>query len=50
MQGDRLAYFSEAVFSGLDETTRNFLIRSSIFDTIDPKMAARYMQNQPVGD
>ena len=50
MQGDRLAYFSEAVFSGLDETTRNFLIRSAIFDTIDPKKTASYLQNQPVGE
>ncbi|WP_319406396.1 BTAD domain-containing putative transcriptional regulator [uncultured Desulfosarcina sp.] len=50
MQGDRLAYFSEAVFSALDETTRNFLIRSAIFDTIDPKKTASYLQNQPVGD
>ncbi len=48
MQGDRLAYFSEAVFGGLDETTRHFLIRSSIFDTIYPDMAARYLQNQSV--
>ena len=50
MHGERLAYFSEAVFSGLDETTRNFLIRSSIFETIDPKMVVRYLDNQPVGD
>jgi LuxR family maltose regulon positive regulatory protein len=50
MHGERLAYFSEAVFSGLDEATRHFLIRSSIFETIDPKMAARYLENQPVGD
>ena len=50
MQGDRLAYFSEAIFSALDETTRNFLIRSSIFETIYPKMAARYLQNQSVGE
>jgi len=50
MHGDRLAYFSEAVFSELDETTRNFLVRSAIFDTIDPKITARYMENQPVGD
>jgi DNA-binding SARP family transcriptional activator len=50
MHGERLAYFSEAVFSGLDETTRNFLIRSSIFETIDPKMAARYLESQPVGE
>ncbi len=49
MQGERLAYFSEAVFSGLDEATRDFLIRSSIFETIDPKMAARYMENQTAG-
>jgi LuxR family maltose regulon positive regulatory protein len=48
MQGERLAYFSEAVFSRLNETTRHFLIRSSIFDTIYPDMAARYLQNQPV--
>ena len=50
MHGDRLAYFSEAVFSELDETTRNFLVRSAIFDTIDPKITARYLENQPVGD
>ncbi|WP_155317861.1 BTAD domain-containing putative transcriptional regulator [Desulfosarcina alkanivorans] len=50
MHGQRLAYFSEAVFSGLDEATRNFLIRSSIFETIDPPMAARYLDDQPVGD
>jgi LuxR family maltose regulon positive regulatory protein len=50
MRGDRLAYFSEAVFSGLDEATRHFLIRSSIFETVDPKMAARYLEHQPVGD
>ncbi|MCB2147151.1 MAG: hypothetical protein KQI81_11805 [Deltaproteobacteria bacterium] len=50
MRGERLAYFSEAVFSGLDETTRNFLIRSAIFDTIDPKKTASYLQNQPVGE
>lgn len=50
IHGDRLAYFSEAVFSGLDEVTRNFLVRSAIFDTIEPNMAARYMEHQPVGD
>jgi ATP/maltotriose-dependent transcriptional regulator MalT/DNA-binding SARP family transcriptional activator len=50
MHGERLAFFSEAVFSGLDGKTRNFLVRSAIFDTIDPKMIARYLQDQSVGD
>ncbi len=50
MQGERLAYFSEAVFSGLDETTRNFLVRSAIYDTIDPKLMGRYLENRTGGD
>ena len=33
-----LAYFSEEVFSGLDEKRRAFLIRSSVFDTVDPTL------------
>ena len=50
MKGERLAFFSEAVFSGLDEKTRKLLVRSAIFDTIDPMIIARYMEDQPVGD
>jgi LuxR family maltose regulon positive regulatory protein len=50
MQSERLAYFSEVVFSGLDEATRHFLIRSAIFETIDPSLIERYMAAEPVGD
>jgi ATP/maltotriose-dependent transcriptional regulator MalT/DNA-binding SARP family transcriptional activator len=46
MHGERLAYFSEAVFSGLDEATRRFLVQSAIFDTIEPAMMGRYLQNK----
>jgi LuxR family maltose regulon positive regulatory protein len=48
MRGDRLTYFSEAVFSGLDDALRHFLIHSAIFDTIDPKSIARYLGDKPV--
>jgi LuxR family transcriptional regulator, maltose regulon positive regulatory protein len=48
MRGDRLTYFSEAVFSGLDDTLRHFLIRSPVFDTIDPTSIARYLGDKPV--
>ncbi|MGD9309327.1 MAG: BTAD domain-containing putative transcriptional regulator [Desulfosarcina sp.] len=48
MQGRRISYFAESIFSGLDETTRSFLIRSAIFDTIQPKMVGRFLQN-PAG-
>ncbi len=50
MHGERLAYFSEAVFSGLEETTRDFLVQSAIFDTIEPMMVARYLQYQEDAD
>ena len=50
MHGQRLAYFSEAVFASLDEVTREFLIRSAIFDTIDPKLVGRYLENRSVGN
>lgn len=49
LQGERLAYFSETVFAGLDEQTRTFLIRSAIFDTVHPKTAANYFTAQPEG-
>jgi ATP/maltotriose-dependent transcriptional regulator MalT/DNA-binding SARP family transcriptional activator len=48
MRGERLAYFSEAVFAGLDEATRHFLIRSAIFDTFDRQLIARYLENESV--
>lgn len=48
MRGDRLTYFSEAVFSGLDAPTRHFLVHSAIFDTIVPQSIARYLGNQSV--
>ena len=48
MLGERLTYFSEAVFSGLDEPLRHFLIRSAIFDSIDPKSLARYLDDKTV--
>ncbi|MBC2709460.1 MAG: hypothetical protein HGJ94_00145 [Desulfosarcina sp.] len=50
MQGERLAYFSEAVFTGLDAPTQRFLVRSAIFETIDPKLAARFLENTAVGN
>jgi hypothetical protein len=43
MRGDRLTYFSEAVFSGLDDTLPLFLNRSTIFDPVDPNSIARYL-------
>ena len=48
MRGDRLTYFSETVFSGLDDPIRHFLVHSAIFDTIAPKSIARYLGNKPV--
>jgi LuxR family transcriptional regulator, maltose regulon positive regulatory protein len=48
MRGDRLAYFSEAVFSGLNDALCHFLIRSAIFDTIDPTSIAHYLGGKPV--
>ena len=45
MQGERLAYFSEAIFSGLDERLRSVLIRSAIFDTLDAQTMARCMDD-----
>lgn len=47
LKGERLAYFSEAVFGGLEARLRHFLIRSAIFDTIDPKLIVRAMNDQP---
>lgn len=49
LQGDRLAYFSEAVFSGLDEATRNFLVRSAVFETLDPDLLDRYLNSEAPG-
>ena len=50
VRGERLTYFSEAVFCGLDAPLRYFLIRSSIFDTIDPKSIARYLGDKPIAE
>jgi len=50
LRGERLNYFSEAVFSGLDAATRAFLIRSAIFDTIDSRLAVRCLQEHPGED
>lgn len=50
MRGERLAYFSEAVFSRLDGRTQSFLVRSAIFDTIDPKRVARCLGDRAVED
>ncbi|BBO77220.1 hypothetical protein DSCW_46370 [Desulfosarcina widdelii] len=50
LRGERLNYFSEAVFSGLNAATRAFLIRSAIFDTIDSRIALRCLQEQPAED
>ena len=44
LRADRLNYFSEEVFAHLDEASRNFLIQSSIFNTIDSQMATRCLQ------
>ena len=44
LRTDRLNYFSEEVFARLDDAARSFLTRSSIFSTIDPRMAARCLQ------
>jgi ATP/maltotriose-dependent transcriptional regulator MalT len=48
MRGDRLTYFSEAVFSGLDDTLPLFLNRSTIFDPVDPNSIARYLGDKPI--
>lgn len=50
LRGERLNYFSEAVFSGLNAATRAFLIRSAVFDTIDSRIALRCLQEQPAED
>ena len=44
LRGDRLSYFSEEVFSRLDKAARSFLIRASIFNTIDPRVATRCLE------
>jgi len=50
LRGDRLNYFSEAVFSRLNSATRTFLIRSAIFDTIDSTITVRCLQEDPGED
>jgi LuxR family transcriptional regulator, maltose regulon positive regulatory protein len=50
LRGDRLNYFSEAVFSRLNSATRKFLIRSAIFDTIDSNITVRCLQEDPGED
>ena len=43
LKGERLAYFSEAVFSRLDDDEQQFLVKSSIFDTITPRLIDRFL-------
>jgi LuxR family maltose regulon positive regulatory protein len=49
LRGERLNYFSEAVFSRLNAEIRKFLIHSAVFDTIDSKIAMRCLQ-EPQGE
>jgi LuxR family maltose regulon positive regulatory protein len=50
LQGEYLSYFSETVFAGLDENVRRFLIKTAIFDIIQPTVLTHYFEDRTVAD
>jgi len=50
LQGEHLSYFSETVFAGLDENVQRFLIKTAIFDIIQPTVLTHYFEDRTVAD